>query len=661
MAVNLDVIQAPVLATPTLSDDGSLAADTTYYYCVIAIGGQDALHSYRHHFESPRSNIVEITTTSTQKTVNLTWPAATITQSGSYNTAYYQHDAYAVLRSTDKADLEGKEGVPILINTGYTTITTTTNSLTDDGVTPGTTQDPKSYFWYRPHGCPKIHIDGGTEENPYTMEDLYNADIAGTLELLPEVEATDTPHRLRTPVNPADSKQLALDVVVTSYTSAGSVTLTGKDAGGDAKSETITINGTGTFTSTKTYASIDEDGVTCTGDFTFKIIQNRWGFVERHKFQFGNNVDWGSNNYTLHCSFFNEGYFLTKKENIFIAGGFNPGINTNAHFTAGELSSVGTGKRGSNITFMNRRWFAGQNAGFITGMSLYASKVQYLGSNYCYYYTSNTATWFGGSGDWRLGVNNTVTMVDSVFDIPTEANGFLINSPPNITRGLHVGAIQPRPDDTTYDFGGLTLAEGNIQHQIDDTCELQNLNIYNASYDIRYWQNGAHTFSYKNLTFHRDSQAEEYNEPFYYFYGSYTNQTTGTFKSDLSLTIIDEAGNPIEGATVKVVRSDDTVEDTVTTNSDGETGEIAVVYATTAIDGTAGGNTTGYATNNRGNLTPVTPRAVQTNYTHTVTISKSGYLTKKVKYTLTTKTTEIETLEKMKDLNFSDNIMLRTQ
>lgn len=667
MAINLDRIQAPLLATPTLSDGGSLAANTTYYYCVVAVGGANTILSPQHYFESPRSNIVSITTTATQKTVNLSWTAPTITQSGVLNTATYQHDNYAVLRSTNIADLQGKEKVAILINTTYTNITTTTNSLVDDGVTPGTASGTKSYFWYRPHGCPKIHITGFSSTTPCTMNDLYQADLAGTLELMPSLPASGSPHRLYTPVAPADSRQLALDIIVTNFVTAGTVTLNGRDAGGDAKSEVINITGNGTYTTTKTYASIDEGGIVCTGDYDLQIIQNRWGFVEKHKFQFSPDAGTtlGSNNWTLHCSFYNEGYFRTRKENIFIAGGFNPAYSgTTGFFEAGELLSTGAARNGSQINWMVRRWFAGQNGPWVAGMKLYASKVNYLGSSYTINETAATATWFGADGDYRMGTSSTQAYVDSIFDIPCGVNGFLVvtsgTSMPLFKRGLHVGDIQPRPDDTYQDYGGLSIVEGRIAHQVDNNCEIRNLNIYSTTYDIYWWTSNADRGRYKNCTFHRNVDAEAYNEPYYLI--STSNTTDEIFKNDFYLKVVDINGNPISGATVTLTRSDDTVEGAATTDANGNITPIEVVYCTTVVNGSIAGAGSGFATNNRGSLTPVTPKVVATQYTHTLKIEKAGYQTyEKSGLSLVTSKNWVIKLEKAVEIvTVDDDLALNT-
>lgn len=654
MAINLDRIQAPKLETPTTSLGGSLEANTTYYYCVVAVGGSNAIQSYQHDFESPRSNIVQATTTDTNKTINLSWNAPAISQSGSFSNRNY--DWYAVLRSTNKSDLEGKEQVPILINTYYANITTNLTSIADDGVTYGTAEGTKSYFWYRPWGCPKLHLYGdATESDPYTMADLYAADLAGTLELLPEVEATDTPHRLYTPVNPANSKQLALDIIVTNYTSAGSVELTGKDAGGDAKSETISITGNGTYTSTKTYASIDEDGIVCTGDYTLKIIQNRWGFIEPHIFQFGdNNGKIGTSSWTIHASFYNETYFLTKREHIFISGVFAPGINSDSHFVAGELSASGAGKNGSHIMFQNRRWFAGMNSGYIGYSKFYGSQVHYGGTSPDVYgYTGNTATWYGNDGDWRTNPNQS-SFVDTIWDIPCGSNGFLVNAGanvPTLTRTAFVGSLQPRNDNSTYDYGNMTMIDGSLTHQIDENCEHQNMKIVTNGRHIYYWGTETSGFTYKNFVFEGRAEAEPYNEPYITNDKRAVPDTTATFKSDLDLKVIDSNGNPVEGATVKLTRSNGTLEGTQTTNSSGVITPIEGVYTTWAIN-RSGGSSSGYAINNRGGLTPTCKQVTATNYTHTLTISAPGYQTYTSELDMSEKKELVITLQKSVDLIF---------
>jgi len=123
-----------------------------------------------------------------------------------------------------------------------------------------------------------ITVVGGSESVPYTFEDLYNADLTGTYQLLAPVTA-GADLSLDNPVRPADDKALKLNIIITNFSVAGDVTLTGQDKDGNAQTETISITANGTYITTKWFKSIDAGGVDCTGTYTIEITQSRWGVV----------------------------------------------------------------------------------------------------------------------------------------------------------------------------------------------------------------------------------------------------------------------------------------------------------------------------------------------------------------------------------------------
>ena len=82
-----------------------------------------------------------------------------------------------------------------------------------------------------------------------------------------EAAVTDSPHTLRTPVAPADSLQLALDIVVSNFVGAGTVTVSGRNVVGEAVVEVVSVTGDGTFTTIKTFAAVDVDGLVSTGTY----------------------------------------------------------------------------------------------------------------------------------------------------------------------------------------------------------------------------------------------------------------------------------------------------------------------------------------------------------------------------------------------------------
>lgn len=95
---------------------------------------------------------------------------------------------------------------------------------------------------------------------------------------------------LNRPVRPADSGALKLTLVITNFTISGTVTLTGTDAMGDPQTEDVSITGNGSFVSTKSFASIDANGVSATGNYTLEITQPRWGVISK-EFDYAFGVD----------------------------------------------------------------------------------------------------------------------------------------------------------------------------------------------------------------------------------------------------------------------------------------------------------------------------------------------------------------------------------
>jgi hypothetical protein len=123
-----------------------------------------------------------------------------------------------------------------------------------------------------------IIVTGYTETAPCTFTDLYNADKAGSLQLkAPVAAALDL--SLDRQIRPADDKALKLNIIITNFSVAGEVTLTGLDKDGNAQTETISISANGTYVTTKWFKSIDTGGVDCTGTYTIEITQSRWGVV----------------------------------------------------------------------------------------------------------------------------------------------------------------------------------------------------------------------------------------------------------------------------------------------------------------------------------------------------------------------------------------------
>ena len=85
-------------------------------------------------------------------------------------------------------------------------------------------------------------------------------------------------------VTPADDYEVKLNVVVTAIVGEVIFTFTGKDEYGNVVSEALTLNATGTYTTTKRFKSVNTLGVVRSGfdageSITCAIIQDRWGRI----------------------------------------------------------------------------------------------------------------------------------------------------------------------------------------------------------------------------------------------------------------------------------------------------------------------------------------------------------------------------------------------
>lgn len=159
MAVIVTKLDAPTNVQATLQDGGSLLANTTYYYRIVALYSlSPTLGLYGGINWSTPSIEISATTTSTKKSISLTWNAV----AGA--------SGYEVYKTTTSGDYSYTSTHRICHKTlSYLYAPTTTNSLIDDGTAT------LYNALFLENGYPLVTIDGGTEASPYTEEDIYNA------------------------------------------------------------------------------------------------------------------------------------------------------------------------------------------------------------------------------------------------------------------------------------------------------------------------------------------------------------------------------------------------------------------------------------------------------------------------------------------------------
>ena len=151
----------------SLSAGGTLAPNTTYYYVVLVLGN-GATEIYNNYGTlSGISNEFSITTDSTNRTVNLTWSAITgasrylVFRRTTSGTHYLSSFLSNLVVSTNSAIDNGSSSIynPVLplVPSGQ---------LLPMGITP------------RIHGVGDLVYYGGTEADPITPQDIYNAAVA---------------------------------------------------------------------------------------------------------------------------------------------------------------------------------------------------------------------------------------------------------------------------------------------------------------------------------------------------------------------------------------------------------------------------------------------------------------------------------------------------
>ena len=152
----------------SLSAGGTLAPNTTYYYVVLVLGNGATAINHNYGTLSGISNEFSITTDSTNRTVNLTWSA--ITGASRYlvfrRTTSGTHYLASWLSSLDVSTNSAIDDGSSAISGDSVLPLVPTTALLPMGITP------------RIHGVGHLEYYGGTEADPITPQDIYNAAVA---------------------------------------------------------------------------------------------------------------------------------------------------------------------------------------------------------------------------------------------------------------------------------------------------------------------------------------------------------------------------------------------------------------------------------------------------------------------------------------------------
>lgn len=148
--------------------------------------------------------------------------------------------------------------------------------------------------WTYDHTTNIITVIGGTSGAPCAFIDAWNADKAGTQELVhtrtitaADGAAVNCSHNLRpTDYYVLGGAALDLYIVVSGWANmtAATIQLTGTDSAGNAQTEDIPITGDGTYYATKYFKTLTKTQVTVFtktdgGTFAYVLTQGQWGRV----------------------------------------------------------------------------------------------------------------------------------------------------------------------------------------------------------------------------------------------------------------------------------------------------------------------------------------------------------------------------------------------
>jgi hypothetical protein len=205
-----------------------------------------------------------------------------------------------------------------------------------------------------------VTVTGYTSGTPCTFNDLWLADKAGTLTLDSRtgISATDaSPDSFSINLKPADYGVLGgarqdLYITVANWTDMTSATIqiTGTDSNGSAQTEDIEVTDNGTYYATKYFKTLTASQVTAfdgTGSFDYDVIQGQWGVISG--FGYYNTGGWGHPGYAQYLLeariIIGDGstatYFADESRNItinsYLSGGYAILVKSAAYFTLGKL------------------------------------------------------------------------------------------------------------------------------------------------------------------------------------------------------------------------------------------------------------------------------------------------------------------------------------
>jgi len=433
---------------------------------------------------------------------------------------------------------------------------------------------------------------GNSEANACGFEDIYNADKAGTLTLIDRdgITGTDTdPVNNAYNLRPADEKvmggakhDLWIEIENWNGFTNATIRLIGKDEAGNDQTEDIVVTGDGTYYSDELWTELTQTqvvGVSGSGSLDYNLAQGQWGVVSKQ----------GGNQYYFSCKLqigdgSTETWLIdTKKAISFTLNDDFITIKNYGHLRCGEV--ISESKRTSK--------------------------------DGCYFYSSAPAI----KKLIYVETYGTLELYSSLIN--SKAYLQIDSSKTNkIWNSIIIGAYcsgYPTPQINIYKVIWSSATYG-IQMVPINASDVTIANCYygmylkamHSSYYISNFKMIDETYSFRTYNFDGNLYAID-TDCKWTFYWGYASPGKIYRQYTFTLKVVDTAGNPIPGASVKIWDKNNNLVVDETTDANGEIPEQTLTY--------------GYYNQAHGN-TPV----MQT--PHTIRIAKAGYQTYEKQFTL---------------------------
>lgn len=445
----------------------------------------------------------------------------------------------------------------------------------------------------------RIIINGYSSGTPATFQDIYDADKAGTFELLDgAIDADPDTFSLDDAVRSTDLLALQLDITCTARVGA-TCDIVGEDAWGNALTENGIDISSGSATTTKYFSSVDAAGITVDGMTNgddFDIAQGQWGRCWKqglYQFYLDACIRIGTR-------FDSTAYFADTNKQISFStsashaeGFFQGTASDDTEFRLGVLNDAAEKRASRGCSIISERSTLDHYLiNYFTNIGIYAchfaapeivdpdSAIISMGDD------------FGSSPVrfYHFLVINGIRIVDVNEDI---FDGYIADS----LLGLGAGGADfndLKIDDTVFGIVNFAGFGQEVTNTIVKGSSTANLRGSNATVDA-------------NLI---DCEMDWTTD----WFGS--SSAVFNRKYTFNLKVVDGAGTGIQSATVTMVDKDDSQIFSVSTDGSGDIAEQTILYG---YYDQANGDTIQPA----GSYSP-----------HTVTISKAGYASRTIIYTI---------------------------